>query len=144
MRTLGRIIGGVSFVVMPWLYGAGCAVPVETPTAEETPVADPADGEGHVGEASDAVYSCHGEVTCPDPKSCGGWSAFYDCGTQCLYNRACGGCPPIGQDLTCVPDGTKGLYDYSEQFRTCILQNGHSCTEYHRSAGYVISCGCSP
>jgi hypothetical protein len=143
MRRFGTIVGALGVLGMTWILGAGCAAPVETPE-EQGASALPGGGEANVAVAAEAVTGCHTNTTCPNPKSCGSWSGFYACGTDCHVNRGCGGCGPVLQDPGCVPDGTLGLYEYDEQFRTCILQDGTRCTEYQEAAGpHLISCGCT-
>lgn len=144
MNMFGRILGGFSLVTFACLYGAACVAPVDTLAPEDiAPESDDAVAgeEEVVSESADAIGTCHGYTTCPNPKSCGSWSTYYACGTTCVYNRDCGGCGPIHLDPDCVPDGTKGLRQFSEQFRTCTLQDGSTCTEYNLISS-IVDCGC--
>lgn len=144
MNKLVRILGGLSFVGFAALYSVACVAPVgpesEEITSEES---EAVSGEENVSVAEQAIGTCHGFVTCPDPKSCSGWSSYYNCGTMCVADRACGGCGPIPLDPDCIPDGTGVTRQFTESFRVCTLQNGTSCTEYRGSA-YKAECGCEP
>jgi hypothetical protein len=126
MRTMGRITGGLTLLLLPALYGAGCAAPVDSEVTAEESAGAP--DEEQVGESADAVGSCHTTTTCPDPKSCGSWSTGFVCGTRCApANRQC--------------DFQQALITYVESFRSCVLQDNSMCTEYLVS-GTVTSCQC--
>jgi hypothetical protein len=145
MKRLGRMLGGLGFVAFTALFGVACMAPVD-PEPEDimSDGDDEAFGEENVSEVAEAIGSCHGLVACPNPASCAAWSSPYTCGTICGNSRECGGCGPLNEDPFCVPDGTKGLREVYERFRTCTLQNGSSCTEYTITTGLVIDCGCTP
>jgi hypothetical protein len=68
--------------------------------------------------------------SCPEPKSCGSWSAWYDCGgLDCAY------------DQLCASKGTEATIKLQERFRDCKIQNQTPCREYeHRSVR--LHCGC--
>lgn len=142
MSMFGRILGGLCVVTLSCLYGAACVAPVDSEPEDITPEsAEEVAGEEDVASSADAIGTCHGYTTCPDPKSCGSWSTYSACGTSCVRNRECGGCGPLSQDPDCIPDGTKGLRQFSEAFRTCTLQNGSTCTEYTLISS-IVDCGC--
>lgn len=142
MNMLGRILGGLGLVTFSCLYSAACVAPVDPEPEEITPEgSSDVVGEEEVAESADAIGTCHGYTTCPNPKSCGSWSTYTACGTTCVYNRECGGCGPIHLDPDCVPDGTKGLRQFSEQFRACVLQDGSTCMEYNLISS-IVDCGC--
>jgi hypothetical protein len=85
-----------------------------------------------------AAAACHAPTTCPEPKSCAGWSAWYNCGDPfCGVVRWC------GED--CEPDPRfcfgPGLRQPRERFRVCFSNTGTQCIEYQRSA-IIVGCGC--
>jgi len=72
---------------------------------------------------------CNMSNSCPDPKSCGGWSTYYNCDE-----------PFCMEDETCYYGG-QGTYQLKERFRACILQDNSICNEYEW-IGQRLSCHC--
>jgi len=148
MNMLGRILGGLGLVALSAVYSAACVAPGPVDSEPEDIGPDSSEDvspEEDVAEASSEVGSCHAVTTCPDPKSCGSWSSYYTCGEVCLAAISCNGCPhPPDPEDPCEPNPQKGLRPVYEKFRSCILQNGSSCTEYSSYNGGIISCGCTP
>lgn len=75
--------------------------------------------------------ACHGAYTCPSPKSCGSWSASYDCDD-----------PFCGGDSFCDAKGAPAWLQPTEKFRACTLGNGSSCYEYTVPTTRRLHCGC--
>lgn len=112
-----------------------CGAPVEADSAtmSEEPVSD---------RASAVV------VTCPDPKSCGGWSAWYNIApTSCTPSdpacdveicRPCH-CTIDRCDTCCTVRQRNNFNQTQESFRDCKLKNGNPCREKREQV--VSTCG---
>jgi hypothetical protein len=72
---------------------------------------------------------CHGTTPCPQPKSCGSWSSYFNCSAPFCEqdDPGCGGGP--------------ATYQAKERFRACTLAGGTMCTEYE-SIAQRLHCGC--
>lgn len=120
-----------------------CAIGACTTAPSETH--DPAQGEtvDEIGSSStEAVPAtpdvfavprttpsgCIAATTCPDPKSCGSWSASFECAEQCQAQLCQGGA-----------EGVLGR-GFSNSFRDCTLLNGTACREWRVTT--FSFCGC--
>ena len=73
--------------------------------------------------------ACQGN-TCPEPKSCGSWSSWYNCDA-----------PFCGEDSLCSAKGTNATLQTQERFRACTLSGGGQCIEYEHQS-IRLHCGC--
>lgn len=106
-------------------------------------------GEG-ADEAQVAEKSSELVYTCPSPKSCAGWSAWYNLGAayceagvpgcEIEFCRPCH-CTLDGCEECCTARPGPGTKQKQEGFRDCTLQNGQRCREY-RERTLVTACGC--
>jgi hypothetical protein len=78
-----------------------------------------------------AAAACHGYTSCPDPKSCGGWSTLVDCDSQfCDSHPDCD-----------FKTGGTAIVQLKERFRACTLADGSQCLEWQLYS-YKVRCGC--
>jgi hypothetical protein len=102
-----------------------------------SPIVASASAPGNLGDATfTGALAARGKqdvcdwTTCPEPKSCSGWSNYYNCDSpfceqddpSCIYN----------------PDAT---YQMKERFRACTLEDNTSCLEFEHYAQRLY-CGC--
>lgn len=79
-----------------------------------------------------SAAACHGFSTCPDPKSCGGWSTLVACDSP-----FCDSADPF-----CESKGAlTATYQPKEKFRACTLSDGSQCLEW-LTISFRTHCGC--
>lgn len=82
-----------------------------------------------------AAPACQSASTCPDPKSCGSWSGYFDCEEPfCDLDPFCGA--KVGQEEA------PATFQLRQQFRDCILLDGSPCREYSNLIAVRRRCGC--
>jgi hypothetical protein len=106
--------------------------------------------EAASSEPAVAAQTAEQVVVCPDPKSCAGWSSWYNLGAPVCQSAVpgCGveicrpcHCTLDGCDECCTVRPGPASQQKQESFRDCTLQNRQRCREY-REQTITLGCGC--
>lgn len=134
-------VGTAQAAAQAGLLAAGCdsddwtqAAGQQASLADDTLLASfalPAEMARFLAVGGGEAAACNAAYTCPSPKSCGSWSAPYDCDD-----------PFCGGDSFCDAKGAPAWLQPTQKFRYCTLGNGSGCYEYSGLVSRRLHCGC--